>query len=79
MVGVVTAVTSLSVDAVVSTVNSVIVIVFPTFPASSVTVIVQSEKVVLSAKVLVLEPFKVTVLLPEVADVVLVDHDLHRL
>jgi hypothetical protein len=42
-VGVSTAVTSASVDAVKSTVNSVIVIELLTFPASSVTVNVQSE------------------------------------
>ena len=43
LVGVVTAVTSTRVDAVVSTVNDVNVIELLTFPASSVTVIVQSE------------------------------------
>ena len=43
LVGVVTAVTSASVDAVRSTVNDVIVSVLLTLPAESVTVIVQSE------------------------------------
>ena len=42
-VGVVTAVTSVSVAAVESTSNDVIVRVLLTFPAVSVTVIVQSE------------------------------------
>ena len=42
-VGVSTGVTSAIVDAVKSTVNSVIVIELLTFPASSVTVTVQSE------------------------------------
>ena len=42
-VGVVTAVTSISVAAVRSTINDVNVIVLLTFPAESVTLIVQSE------------------------------------
>ncbi len=43
LVGVFTAVTSTRVDAVISTVNCVNVIESLTFPASSVTVTVQSE------------------------------------
>ena len=63
-VGVVTAVTSFSVAAVESTTNDVIVRVLLTFPAESVTVIVQSEYV------LSLKETKVIVLLPETAEVV---------
>ena len=69
MVGVVTAVTSASVDDVRSTVNEVIVRELLTNPISSVTVIVQFE-LVSSLKV-----FKVIVLFPEVADVVLEEQE----
>ena len=64
LVGVVTAVTSASVAAVESTMNDVIVSELLTFPAESVTLIVQSEYVPS------LEETKVIVLLPDVADVV---------
>ena len=43
LVGVVTAVTSVSIAAVESTINDVIVSVLLTYPKESVTVIVQSE------------------------------------
>ena len=62
LVGVVTAVTCAIVGAVVSTVNDVIVSVLLTFPAESVTVIVQFEKVPS------LKETKVMVLFPEVAE-----------
>ena len=64
LVGVVTTVTSATTGAVVSTVKAVIVRVLLTFPAESVTVIVQSEYV------LSLKETKVIVLLPETAEVV---------
>ena len=67
--GVVTAVTSTSVAAVVSTMNDVIVRVLLTFPEESVTLIVQSEYV--SS----LKETKVIVLLPDVADVVLEEQE----
>ena len=69
LVGVVTAVTSTSVAAVVSTMNDVIVRVLLTFPEESVTLIVQSEYV--SS----LKETKVIVLLPDVADVVLEEQE----
>ncbi len=65
LVGVVTTVTSATTGAVVSTVKAVIVRVLLTFPAESVTVIVQSEYV------LSLKETKVIVLLPETAEVIL--------
>ena len=64
LVGVVTAVTSVSVATVESTINDVIVSELLTFPAESVTVIVQFEKVPS------LKETKVIVLFPLVADVV---------
>ena len=64
LVGVVTAVTSISVAAVVSTMNVVIVSVLLTFPVESVTVIVQSEYVP------ELKEFRVIVLFPLVAEVI---------
>ena len=70
LVGVVTAVTCATVGAVVSTVNDVIVSELLTFPAESVTLIVQSEYVAL------LKETKVIVLLPETADVVLEEQEL---
>ena len=64
LVGVVTAVTSATTGAVVSTVKGVIVRVLLAFPAESVTVIVQSEYVPSFKET------KVMVLFPEVADVI---------
>ena len=64
LVGVVTAVTSTTTGAVVSTVKGVIVRVLLVFPAESVTVIVQSEYVPSFKET------KVIVLFPEVADVI---------
>ena len=69
LVGVVTAVTSKSVAAVRSTINDVNVIVLLTFPEESVTLIVQSEYVP-SLKV-----FRVIVLFPEIAEVVLEEQE----
>ena len=69
LVGVVTAVTSTSVAAVVSTVNNVIVRGLLAFPAESVTLIVQSEYV--SS----LKETKVIVLFPEIAIVVLEEQE----
>ena len=63
LVGVVTAVTSSSVAAVVSTINDVIVSVLLTYPKESVTVIVQSEYVPSFKET------KVMVLFPNVANV----------
>ena len=64
LVGVVTAVTSAIVGTVVSTVNDVIVSELLTFPAESVTLIVQSEYV------RSLKEFNMMVLFQEIADVV---------
>ena len=64
LVGVVTAVTSATTGAVVSTVKGVIVRVLLAFPAESVTVIVQSEYVPSFKET------KVIVLFPEIADVI---------
>jgi hypothetical protein len=58
-----------TVGAVVSTMKDVIVRVLLTFPAESVTLIVQSEKVPSFRET------KVIVLLPDVADVVLEEHE----
>ena len=69
LVGVVTAVTSTSVAAVRSTINDVIVSVLLTFPVESVTVIVQSEYVP------ELKEFRVIVLFPEIAEVVLEEQE----
>ena len=69
LVGVVTAVTSTSVAAVESTMNDVIVSELLTFPAESVTLIVQSENVPS------LKETKVIVLFPLIAEVVLEEHD----
>ena len=69
LVGVVTAVTSTSVAAVVSTMNDVIVSVLLIFPAESVTIIVQSEYV------FSLKETKVIVLFPEIAEVVLEEQE----
>ena len=69
LVGVVTAVTSTSVAAVESTMNDVIVSELLTFPAESVTLIVQSEYVPS------LKETKVIVLLPEIAEVVLEEQE----
>ena len=64
LVGVVNVVTCATVGAFVSTVNDVIESVLLTFPAESVTVIVQFEKVPS------LKETKVIVLFPLVADVI---------
>ena len=69
LVELVTAVISTSVDAVASTINEVIVSKLLSFPASSETVIVQSEYVP-SLKVL-----KVMALFPETAEVVLEEQE----
>ena len=69
LVGVVTAVTGASVAADVSTINDVIVSELLTFPAESVTVIVQFEKVPS------LKETKVIVLLLVVAEVVLEEQE----
>ena len=69
LVGFVTAVTSEIVGVVVSIVNDVIVRSLLALPAESVTVIAQSEYVPS------LKDFKVIVLFPEVADVVLEEQE----
>ena len=69
LVGFVTAVTSTSVAADRSTINDVIVSVLLTFPVESVTVIVQSEYVP------ELKEFRVIVLFPEIAEVVLEEQE----
>ena len=69
LVGVVTAVTSVSVATVKSTMNEVIVRVLLALPAESVTVTVQSEYVPL------LNETNVIVLFPEIAEVVLEEQE----
>ena len=69
LVGVVTAVTSTSVDAVESTMNVVIVSELLTFPEESVILIVQSENVPS------LKEFKVIVLFPKIAIAVLEEQE----